>query len=120
MSLIMAKEKFQVEFLEEVFAFLDGIDSKARKKILFNIDRAKVTNDSRLFKKLNSDIWEFRTLHNQKHYRLFAFWDKSNEESTLVIATHGLIKKSQKTPLQDLRKATDLMRKYFENKDYKK
>ncbi len=33
-------EKFKVEFLEEVFKFIDGLDSKTREKILFNIDKA--------------------------------------------------------------------------------
>ena len=31
-------EKFKVEFLKEVFDFLDSLDEKARKKILFKID----------------------------------------------------------------------------------
>ncbi|MEW4925740.1 hypothetical protein [Algibacter sp. 2305UL17-15] len=57
-------EKFKVEFLKEVFEFLDGIDKKARNKILFNIDKAKVKTDNTLFKKLTADIWEFRTLYN--------------------------------------------------------
>ncbi len=43
-------EKFKVEFLKEVFDFLDTLDGKARKKILFNIDRAKVKTDNTLFK----------------------------------------------------------------------
>lgn len=109
-------EKFKVEFLKEVFDFLDNLDDKARKKILFNIDRAKVKTDNTLFKKLNSDIWEFRTLFNKKQYRLFAFWDKTNNKVTIVIATHGIIKKSQKTPKKEIDKAMQLMHEYFENK----
>jgi phage-related protein len=109
-------EKFKVEFLKDVFDFLDNLDDKARKKILFNIDRAKVKTDNTLFKKLNSDIWEFRTLFNKKQYRLFAFWDKTNNKVTIVIATHGIIKKSQKTPKKEIEKATQLMHEYFENK----
>ena len=66
-------EKFRVEFLKEVLDFLDQIEEKAREKILFNIDKAKVKDDSTLFKKLNADIWEFRTLYNKKQYRLFLF-----------------------------------------------
>ena len=70
------KEKFKVEFLVEVLDFLDVIEKKARDKILFTIDRAKIKNDTALFKKLNSDMWEFRTLFNKKQYRLFAFGTK--------------------------------------------
>jgi len=112
-------EKFRVEFLKEVFDFLDGLDEKARKKILFNIDRAKVKTDNSLFKKLTSDIWEFRTLYNKKQYRLFAFWDKTDNKVTIVIATHGIVKKTQKTPKKEIDKATELMSKYFESKNKK-
>ena len=112
-------EKFKVEFLKEVFEFLDGIDEKARKKILFNIDRAKVKTDNTLFKKLTSEIWEFRTLYNKKQYRLFAFWDKTDNKVTIVIATHGIVKKTQKTPKKEIDKATELMNKYFESKNKK-
>ncbi len=39
----------------------------------------------------------------QQDYRLFAFWDK--DEETLVIATHGIIKKTQKTSPKEIAKA---------------
>ena len=113
-------EKFKVEFLKEVFEFLDGLDNKAREKILFNIDKAKVKTDNTLFKKLNSDIWEFRTLYNKKQYRLFAFWDKTDNKVTIVIATHGIVKKTQKTPKKEIDKATELMNKYFDSKNKKR
>ena len=96
------ENKFEIEFLSEVFEFLDAIEEKARDKILFNIDKVQKNNDSELFKKLNSDIWEFRTLYNKKQYRLFAFWDKTDKANTLVIATHGIIKKTQKTPKKEI------------------
>lgn len=71
--------------------------------------------DNSLFKKLeNTDIWEFRTLYNGNAYRLFAFWD--TEEDTLVIATHGMIKKSQRTPLKEIEKAEAKKKEYFMNK----
>ena len=71
--------------------------------------------DNSLFKKLeNTDIWEFRTLYNGNAYRLFAFWD--TEEDTLVIATHGMIKKAQRTPLKEIEKAEAKRKEYFMNK----
>lgn len=100
-------DNFKVEFLEEVLEFLDGLEKKARDKILFTIDRAKVKTDSTLFKKLTSDIWEFRTLFNKRQYRLFAFWDKTDNRMTIVVATHGIVKKTQKTPKKEIDKATD-------------
>ncbi len=109
-------ENFKVEFLQEVFEFLDVLDKKARTKILFNIDKAKVKNDNTLFKKLTSDIWEFRTLYNQIQYRLFAFWDKTDKKVTIVVATHGILKKTQKTPKREIDKATEIMKNYFNEK----
>lgn len=71
--------------------------------------------EQRLFKKLeNTDIWEFRTLYNGIAYRLFAFWDTGKD--TLVVATHGIIKKTQKTPRKEITKAETIMKQYFEFK----
>ena len=71
--------------------------------------------DKELFKKLeNSEIWEFRTLFNGNCYRLFSFWDTETE--TLVIATHGIIKKKKKTPPKEITKAEEIRKKYFELK----
>jgi len=108
--------KFQVQFLEEAVDFLDNLEEKAREKIYYNIKKAQVTNDRELFKKLNNEIWEFRTLFNKTHYRLFAFWDKVGNSETVVISTHGQIKKTDKTPVADLEKAERLRKLYFEQK----
>lgn len=82
----------------------------------YNIKRvAGGERNKELFKKLeNSEIWEFRTLYNKTAYRLFAFWDK--EKETLVIATHGIIKKTQKTPSKEIAKAETIRKEYFKNK----
>lgn len=113
-------EKFKVQFLQDAADFLERLDAKAKEKIIYNIRKAQVTNDRELFKKLTEEIWEFRTLFSKTHYRLFAFWDKTEKTNTIVIATHGLIKKTDKTPLADLHKAERLCKEYFEHKNYKK
>ena len=43
-----------------------------------------------------------------------AFWD--TEEETLVIATHGIVQKTQKTPLKEIAKAEEIRKEYFNNK----
>jgi phage-related protein len=112
--------QFEVVFMQEASEFLKDLQPQARKKIYYNI--AKVANglkDSDLFKKTDgaSDLWEFRTLYNKTYYRLFAFWDK--DVNTLVVATHGIVKKSQKTPKSDITKAEGIRKQYFENKNKK-
>ena len=109
--------KFQVIYLEEVHKFLSGLNEKVRQKILYNIDKASYQNDNELFKKLNDEIWEFRTLYNKTYYRLFAFWDKSDKTQTLVISTHGIIKKTDKTPDKEIGKAEKLRLQYLKNKN---
>lgn len=109
-------KKYDVHFLQTAKDFLDKLDSKTREKVLFNIWKSKVTNDPKLFKKLTEEIWEFRTLFNRKQIRLFAFWVKRENQMTLVIATHGLIKKTQKTPKKEIEKAELLRKKYFDEK----
>ena len=108
-------EKFQIQFLEDAKVFLDNLDVKAREKIIYNIRKAQVINDKELFKKLTNEIWEFRTLFNKTHYRLFAFWTKTEKTDTVVISTHGIIKKTDKTPHGDLDKAERLRKLYLEN-----
>ena len=111
------KPKFEVLYSEEADAFLDKQTDKVRAKILYNITKASYTNDPKLFKKLeNTDIWEFRTLFDNIQYRLLAFWDKRNGQNTLVIATHGFIKKSQKTPNGEIEHAQRIKDIYFNQK----
>ena len=83
------------------------------EKIYYNIRKAQVINDSELFKKLTTNIWEFRTVYIRTYYRLFAFWDKRGGQRTMVVATHGLIKKTAQTPKADLEKAERLRKQYF-------
>ena len=116
-SMVEQKPKFDVLYSEEADAFLDAQTGKVRAKILYNIQKASYTNDPKLFKKLgNTDIWEFRTLFDNIQYRLLAFWDKRNGQKTLVIATHGFVKKSQKTPPQEIHHAESIKDIYFNQK----
>ena len=107
---------FEIEILEEARIFLQNLPQQAHKKMLYNIWRiAGGERNSELFKKLeNTEIWEFRTLYNGIAYRLFAFWD--TEQQTLIVATHGIIKKTQKTPKKEIAKAEAIMKQYFDLK----
>ncbi|EID32735.1 MULTISPECIES: type II toxin-antitoxin system RelE/ParE family toxin [unclassified Prevotella] len=110
---------FKLFLSQEAEEFLYSLPVMARRKMMYNIRRIQEgERNKELFKKLeNSEIWEFRTLYNKLAYRLFAFWDK--EEETLIIATHGIIKKTQKTPLKEIIKAERLRQEYFNNKKTK-
>lgn len=110
------KQKFEVLFLKEVWEFLENLNEKTKDKIIYNVDKSKYSIDPKLFKKLDDDIWEFRTKFQRLHHRLFAFWDKTDNIETLVIATHGIVKKTDKVPKSEIEKAKTIMKLYFQQK----
>lgn len=110
------KPIFKLLLSEEADSFIRSLPIKVSDKIRTNIRRIqKGERNNELFKKLEgSEIWEFRTLFNKTAYRLFAFWDTESE--ALVIATHGIVKKSQRTPAKEIAKAEKIRQLYFKNK----
>ena len=106
--------KLKVVLTEEAQAFLDAQPFKAQQKIYYNIFKVEEgVMKVNIFKKLeNTDIWEFRTLYNGISYRLFSFWD--TELDTLVIVTHGIVKKTQKTPPAEIERAKKNRKDYLE------
>jgi len=111
--------KYAIIFLEWAKEFLDNLDPKTRKKVIYNVWKSRNVNDPELFKKLDENIWEFRTKFQNKQIRLLAFWDKTEKKETLVIATHGFIKKTQKTPKSEIKKAEKIRKKYFKERGIK-
>ncbi len=104
---------FKTIFSESADEFIRTLDIKTQKKIFQNIRLAEQTRNPKFFKKLNKDIWEFRVRYSNKQIRLLAFWDRRNKKDTLVIATNGFIKKSQKTPKKEIDKAEQILKKYL-------
>jgi mRNA-degrading endonuclease RelE of RelBE toxin-antitoxin system len=110
---------FEILFLDEAFEFLSGLERKHYEKILYNIRKSQVELDPELFKKLLDDIWEFRTLYQGLQYRLLAFWDKTSTIDTLVVSTHGFVKKRSKVPDNEIQKAVNIRTKYLAEKQVK-
>lgn len=113
---LLSMRYFETKFLDEVDDFISKLDKKTARKIIYNIDIAEQTNDPKLFKKLQHDIWEFRTNYAGLQIRLLAFWDKSSNIETLVIATHGIIKKVDKVPINEIERTIKIRNRYFNNK----
>ncbi len=113
----MGKHQIKIVLMDEALAFIRSLPQKVQEKITYNylkIEQGIMNRE--LFKKLEgTDIWEFRTLFNGNCYRLFSFWDTETE--TLIIATHGIVKKTQKTPSKEITKAEEIRKLYFEQKD---
>ncbi len=111
---------FKVGFLKDAEDFLQTLPKKVYEKIIHNIERiAGGERNVELFRKLEgTEIWEFRTSYSGIAYRLFAFWD--TEKETMVVATHGIVKKTKKTPRKEIAKAEAIRKRYFDNKNKQK
>ena len=108
---------FEILILDEAFEFIQSLDKKHYEKILYNIRKSQTAYDPELFKKLSDDIWEFRTLYQGLQYRLLAFWDKTEGQDTLVVSTHGFVKKRSKVPDNEKERAKQIRKQYFDEKE---
>ena len=111
------KKRFEVKHSKQSLDFLRKLEEKTKAKIIYNIDKASYLNDPELFKKIDSEIWEFRTLYQKNQYRLLGFWDKSGDSQAFVIVSHGFVKKTQKIPKIEIEKAKNFRKHYFDNKN---
>ncbi len=106
--------KIKVRLSKEADRFVAELPEKVQAKITYNIKKIEFgAIDEDIFKKLNSNIWEIRTIYYSRCFRLFAFWD--TRSGTLVIVTHGIEKKTQKTPKREIEKAEEFRKRYFNN-----
>lgn len=111
-------KNFEVIFLEQALEFLEKLDLKARQKVYYNLDKTKLGLYPKLFKKLTDEIWEFRIKYSGLQYRLFAFWDKTDKSETLVISTHGIVKKLTKFRKRKSKRPKRLKKNILNNKNY--
>lgn len=109
------QKRFSVVLLKSARDFIFGLDLKTQTKIYSVLDKASYINDPKLFKKIQNEIWEFRIQAKSLQIRLLAFWDKRNEKHTLVISTHGFVKKKDKVNKNEIDKAINDRKQYFEN-----
>jgi putative component of toxin-antitoxin plasmid stabilization module len=91
------EKPIEVIFLRQAEEFANAMEEKARRKLFQAIRKTKDRLIGQWFTKLKASdgIFEFRVDESGKFYRVFAFWDTENNEETLVINTHGLIKKTK-------------------------
>lgn len=103
----------EVLLLKEAKAFYYSLTPAAQKKIANTIARViGGEKNAEIFKKLDgSDIWELRAQYEGNAFRLFAFWD--TRKRALIVATHGIVKKTQKTPRKEIAKAERIRSNYL-------
>lgn len=115
------KKPIRVRFLKEAEIYFLAQNLKIQKKFLLAFEKTEGGSKGDWFEKLkNTDgIYEFKQSDHQKFYRIFAFW-ASEEKETLIVATHGIDKKSNKTPPKEIKKAEQIKKKYLETKNKNK
>ena len=96
--------------------FLDSLHGKVAQKVTWvlklieDMDVVPVT----YFKKLTGteEIWECRIAFGSNAYRIFCFF----AGNSVVVLTHGFVKKSQKTPKTEIEKAQYYRRDFLERR----
>lgn len=107
-------------FGDKVIDFYKSQDSKIQLKIEYVLDlvRSERQVPIKFFKKLESTngIYEVRIITSQKSIRILCFQD----EGTLVVLTHAFVKKTQKTPKNEIKRAEHLKVQYLKQKEDEK
>ncbi|MFZ1705864.1 MAG: type II toxin-antitoxin system RelE/ParE family toxin [Saprospiraceae bacterium] len=116
------KNEIEVELLEEAEQYFLALNEKIQAKFLRSFDKTVSGLKGPWFEKLKSKegIFEFRERDQDKFYRIFAFWYGEAETKTLILCTHGLDKKTNKTPKSEIEKAIRIKQQYFKDKNIKR
>lgn len=99
----------------EIDKIVEGCDksqNKSIEKLAALFERAAIHGPRSLPEpkshQIEGDIYQFRA----DDIRILWFYD----EGSIIVCAHGFIKKSNKTPKRDIRKASKNMAEYFEGK----
>lgn len=116
----MDEQKFRVEVLEDAKQFLDGIDEKSREKIITTFGKPKEQMIKNFLKSYKTKFGSSELNTTKLTSDFFAFWNKTDKEDTIVISTHGIIKKTDKIPKKEIEKAERIRQQYFNEKNKRK
>ncbi len=96
--------------------FLDSLPGKVAQKVTWVLNLLEDLDivPSSYFKKLTGteEIWECRITFGSNAYRIFCFF----VDNSVVVLTHGFVKKSQKTPKKEIEKAETYRRNFLQRR----
>ena len=96
--------------------FLNSLSGKQAQKVAWVLELFEDTSivSKQYFKKLKNtdDIWEIRIIYSGDIFRLLGFFENNGN----FIVTNGFVKKTQKTPKNEIQLAEERKRKYYERK----
>jgi phage-related protein len=100
--------------------FLDSLNGDQAQKVAWVIELIQSIErpPGKFFKKLvNADnLWEIRVEYQGNIFRLLSFFDGGK----LLVANHGFVKKTQKTPKKEIKVAEERKLDYFNRKGISK
>lgn len=108
----------EVVFYKNYFLdFYSSLSGKARLKVDWTLQLIETTErvPLKFLKSMTGTegLYEIRVLFGKDALRIFCFFD----EGKLVVLINGFVKKSKKTPRQELKRAKRLRKQYYdENK----
>jgi phage-related protein len=102
-----------------IFDFFDTLDQPTLEKIEWTLALIRELDriPNKYFKHLTgtNGLYEIRCEWLGNAFRLFCFFD----EGKVIIIIHGFKKKSQKTPLKEIKQAMIIKNEYYEEKKSK-
>ena len=93
----------RIHFFDEIYDFIEQLPKKDRAIVMAHITTMKTDMSVVYTKTLKSPIRELIV----KKYRLLFFIEKNT-----IYFTTGFVKKSQKTPIQEIRKAESIYKAF--------
>jgi len=111
------KNKRELYFFKEYFKkFYDDQNDKVKRKILWTLrvvtELDQIPEIYLKHIKNSSGLYEIRVQVGSNIFRIFCFFDIDN----LVVIGHGFQKKTQKTPKQQIERAEQIKKEYYESK----
>lgn len=111
------KRKRELYFYKDYFErFYESQTDRVKKKILWTLrvisELEQIPETYLKHIKNASGLHEIRVQVGNNIFRIFCFFDHDN----LVVIGHGFQKKTQKTPKQQIEKAEQIKKEYYENK----
>jgi phage-related protein len=112
------RKKRELYFYKKYFEeFFDRQTDKVKKKVLWTL--RMVTELDQIPEKYlkhiknSSGLYEIRVQVGNNIFRIFCFFDVDN----IVVIGHGFQKKTQKTPRQQIERANQIRKEYYESKE---
>jgi phage-related protein len=111
-------KKRELFFFKEYFEdFYGNQTDKVKKKILWTLkiveDIERIPDIYLKHLKNTSGLYEIRVKVGTNIFRIFCFFDFNN----LVVLGHGFQKKTQKTPKQQIERAEQIKKEYYDSKE---